>query len=282
MVFFKPYTAIFLSIYQLKFSKNHVRSYRTYSRIYPYYITTKLMNLIQKGHRHTHRGIIGVESAIVLIAFVIVAAALAFVVLNMGFSTTQKAKTTIVSTLKEAGSALEVEGKVIASACLQCANPGINATSIPIKIAGGGDSVNLDPSITAIKYLDNNITYDNIYAGTLQDVNSFNSLQSATAAAVAKVTGEFNKIDEDPFNGGDAGTDDWPRETKAFIYWSVTSDTNDILEAGEHANIAIVYAFGDLPRELDTIRAELIIAAGASLTIERQIPNITTEVVDLG
>ncbi|MCH8996247.1 MAG: flagellin, partial [Thaumarchaeota archaeon] len=43
------------------------------------------MNLIQKGHEHTHRGIIGIESAIVLIAFVIVAAALAFVVLNMGF-----------------------------------------------------------------------------------------------------------------------------------------------------------------------------------------------------
>ncbi len=241
------------------------------------------MNLIQKGHRHTHRGIIGVESAIVLIAFVIVAAALAFVVLNMGFSTTQKAKTTIVSTLKEAGSALEVEGKVIASACLQCATPGINATSIPIKIAGGGDSINLDPAITAIKYLDNNISYDNIYAGTLQDIDTFNSLQSATAAAVAKLTGEFNKIDEDPFQGGsDLDSDDWPRETKAFIYWSVTSDTNDILEAGEHANIAIVYAFGDLPRELDTIRAELIIAAGASLTIERQIPNITTEVVDLG
>jgi flagellin FlaB len=242
------------------------------------------MNLIQKGHRHTHRGIIGVESAIVLIAFVIVAAALAFVVLNMGFSTTQKAKTTIVSTLKEAGSALEVEGKVIASACLQCANPGINATSIPIKIAGGGDSVNLDPSITAIKYLDNNITYDNIYAGTLQDVSSFNSLESATGAAVTKTAGEFDKIDEDPFQGGilDPDLDDWPRETKAFIYWSVTSDTNEILEAGEHANIAIVYAVTDLPRELETIRIELIIASGASLTIERQIPNITTEVVDLG
>ncbi|MGB9730355.1 MAG: archaellin/type IV pilin N-terminal domain-containing protein, partial [Thermoprotei archaeon] len=32
--------------------------------------------------------IVGIESAIVLIAFVIVAAALAFVVLNMGFFTT--------------------------------------------------------------------------------------------------------------------------------------------------------------------------------------------------
>ena len=36
------------------------------------------MNLIRKGHGHAHRGIIGVESAIVMIAFVIVAAALAF------------------------------------------------------------------------------------------------------------------------------------------------------------------------------------------------------------
>ncbi|MFZ0183948.1 MAG: archaellin/type IV pilin N-terminal domain-containing protein, partial [Nitrosotalea sp.] len=43
--------------------------------------------------RKTRRGVIGIESAIVMIAFVIVAAALAFVVLNMGFSTTQKAKT---------------------------------------------------------------------------------------------------------------------------------------------------------------------------------------------
>ena len=48
------------------------------------------MKLQRKGTRHSHRGVIGVESAIVMIAFVIVAAALAFVVLNMGFSTTKR------------------------------------------------------------------------------------------------------------------------------------------------------------------------------------------------
>ena len=42
------------------------------------------MKLQRKGTRHSHRGVIGVESAIVMIAFVIVAAALAFVVLNIG------------------------------------------------------------------------------------------------------------------------------------------------------------------------------------------------------
>jgi flagellin FlaB len=229
------------------------------------------MNLIQKGHRHTHRGIIGVESAIVLIAFVIVAAALAFVVLNMGFSTTQKAKTTIVSTLAEAGSTLEVEGKVIASSYQASTPSSINATSIPIKIAGGGDSVNLDPSITAVKYLSNSITYDDIYAGTL-NTTTYSSLEAATAGALAA-----SYIDVDPF--ADLG---WPTETAAFVYWTVRANPNAILEGGEHAVIAIVFAPGDRPAELDTFRAEVIVAAGASLTVERQIPNITSEVVDLG
>ncbi|MCH6585780.1 MAG: flagellin [Thaumarchaeota archaeon] len=234
------------------------------------------MNLIQKGHRHTHRGIIGIESAIVLIAFVIVAAALAFVVLNMGFSTTQKAKTTIVSTLQQVGSSLEVEGKVIGSSFIPGSGgtSGLNATSIPIKISGGGDSVNLDPSLTAIKYLSNQISYDDIYAGTLISTGTYNSLETATAAATVAFP---TTLTVDPFT--DAG---WPLETTAFIYWTVSSNANDILESGEHANLAIIFAKGDLPAELDTIRIELIVSSGAALTIERQIPNLTTEVVDLG
>ncbi|WP_048194136.1 archaellin/type IV pilin N-terminal domain-containing protein, partial [Candidatus Nitrosotenuis uzonensis] len=61
------------------------------------------------------RGVAGLEAAIVIVVLVIVAAALAFVVLNMGFSTTQKAKTTIVSSLGEASSSLEVSGMVVGS-----------------------------------------------------------------------------------------------------------------------------------------------------------------------
>jgi flagellin FlaB len=195
----------------------------------------------------------------------------------MGFSTTQKAKTTIVSTLAEAGSTLEIEGKVIASS-YQGSNPSsLNATSIPIKVAGGGDSVNLDPSITAVKYLSNNITFDDIYVGTLNAAAggpTFSSLETATGAAAALYPAV---ITVDPFT--DAG---WPANSAAFIYWTVQSNTNDILEGGEHAVLAIVFSENNRPAELDTFRAELILAAGASLTVERQVPNITSEVVDLG
>jgi flagellin FlaB len=247
------------------------------------------MNLIRKGHGHAHRGVIGIESAIVLIAFVIVAAALAFVVLNMGFATSQKAKTTIVSTLQEAGSSLEVSGKVIASAQVSASK--LNVTGIPIKIAAGGDSVNLSNLTAAVKYLSNQVTYDDIYAGTLNLDNTGNStfisLKNATHAAyetgLRSPNDGLSLITEDPYRGGLTGTlDDFPLETVAFIYFTVRANENEIIEQGEHAVLGIVYAVGDRPGTLDKIRAELLIPAGASLTVERQVPNITTEVVDLG
>jgi len=96
------------------------------------------MNLRKDRHDHSHRGLIGLEATIIIIAFVLVAAALAFVVLNMGFSTAQKAKTTIGSTLSSTSDSLEVEGKVIATSYRPTGGTGsLNVTSIPIKIAGG-------------------------------------------------------------------------------------------------------------------------------------------------
>jgi flagellin FlaB len=232
------------------------------------------MNLIQKGHRHTHRGIIGIESAIVLIAFVIVAAALAFVVLNMGFATTQKAKTTIISSLSEAGSSLSVSGKVTAIANVPAAK--VNATSIPLKITSGGDSINLDNSTVSIKYLSNNVEYDNILVGTL------------TAATYANLTLAFEaadadpgiwQIDQNPINDGTS-----PTNTFAIIYWTISDQNppNAILEQGEHAVIGIGYRALDKPSSLDKIRAEVLLPSGATLTVERNIPNLTSLVTDLG
>ena len=242
------------------------------------------MNLIQKGHKkNIHHALSGVESAIILIAFVLVAAALAFVVLNMGFSTAQKAKTTISSTMTTAGSSLEVEGKVIASSYRPLVGPSsLNVTSIPIKVTAGGESVNLDPSYIAVKYLSNQITYDDIYAGTLnvETPPIYNQLELAVDKAD---TGIGNFLDKDPYKGGaDPDSDDWPISTTAFIYWTAQSNTNNLLEPGEHANLAIVFAAGDRPEQLDKIRIELILRDGSTLTVERMIPLITNELVDLG
>ena len=233
------------------------------------------MNLIQKGHRHTHRGIIGIESAIVLIAFVIVAAALAFVVLNMGFATTQKAKTTIISSLAEASSSLEVSGKVTAIANV----PGgfVNATAIPIKVTSGGSSINLDNATIAIKYLQTNIEYDNILVATMTE-RTYQNVSDAFEDA-DNPPNVIWQINQNPVNDTTANT-----ETAAIIYWTVASQNppNAILEQGEHAVIAIAYKAADKPQALNKIRAEVLLSSGATMTIERNIPNLTSMVVDLG
>ncbi|WP_371503794.1 archaellin/type IV pilin N-terminal domain-containing protein [Nitrosopumilus adriaticus] len=239
------------------------------------------MKLQRKGTRHSHRGVIGVESAIVMIAFVIVAAALAFVVLNMGFTTSQKAKTTIIAGLGESSSSMQVAGKVTGVGCTSsakgCTTPYLNATAYPIKISSGGDSVDLQVATTAVKYVSNSVEYDDIYAGPITAAE-YRSLALAFTQATAEAGSDF-----DAFNGDVhpiSGT--VPSSTKAFVYWSVRTNTNAILDQGEHAVLAIGFASSDRPAALDTIRAEIIPATGASLSVERQVPTITTQVVDLG
>ena len=220
----------------------------------------------------SHRGVSGLEAAVITIVIVIVAAALAFVVLNMGFSTTQKAKTTIVSSLSEASSSLQVAGKVIAIGDTTLSN--LRVVSIPIKVASGGDSVNLQNTTASIKYMSNSREYDNIYSAALTSATYANITLAFTAA-----NSQLAHFDNgNPVTSASAA----PDNTKAIIYWSVRTNTNAILDQGEHANVAIAYRIEDKPVALDKIRVEVVVPTGAALTVERQVPSITTSVVDLG
>jgi len=58
-------------------------------------------------------GFTGLEAAIVLIAFVVVAAVFSYVVLGAGFFTTQKSQETVHTSVTQASSALEVAGDVM-------------------------------------------------------------------------------------------------------------------------------------------------------------------------
>ena len=240
------------------------------------------MNLIQKGHRHTHRGIIGIESAIVLIEFVIVAAALAFVVLNMGFSTTQKAKTAIIAAVDEAGSSLEVAGKITAVGDIE--NDVINATSIPVKIVSGGASSNMDGNFTSIKVITSKIEYDNVYKFGPLFVGTFDNATNAWEAAMqrgwlcvpqALPIAPANSCN--PYNG----TQPIPR-TVGIIYWNANQNNNAILDIGEHIQVSVAFAADERPHALDYLAVEVSTPKGAPMTVDRFIPNITNDIVDLG
>ncbi len=213
------------------------------------------------------RGILGIESAIVMIAFVVVAAALAFVVLNAGFGTTQQAKTTISSGLEEASSALEIAGKVVGEADTSVSPAKLKTITIPLKVSGGSGSVNVEKDLTAVRYIstgETNISYDNIYNGTLSSQAYANFTQAVAAATAA---------------GGVC--EGFATETCAFIWWSSQRNTNEIIDPGETAALTILITTADRPQALDEIKAEIVVAKGAVLTLERQVPTLTTTIVDM-
>jgi len=79
------------------------------------------------------RGIVGIEAAIVMIAFVVIAAAFAFMVVNMGLLSTQRSQEAIQGGLKEASCPLLIDGSIL----LKSVNANdIRYVIIPLKVLG--------------------------------------------------------------------------------------------------------------------------------------------------
>ena len=71
------------------------------------------------GLGNDQRGITGLETAIVLIAFVVVASVFAFAVLNTGLLSSEKSKETVLGGLGETSATMGLRGDVIADATLR-------------------------------------------------------------------------------------------------------------------------------------------------------------------
>jgi len=86
----------------------------------------------------------GLEAAIVLIAFVVVAAVFSYVMLGAGFFTTGEAQRTVHTGVEQATSNLEVSGPVVVTA-ESSANPEkLSKISFFLQLAAGGASVDME------------------------------------------------------------------------------------------------------------------------------------------
>ena len=105
--------------------------------------------------RGDQRGITGLETAIVLIAFVVVSSVFAFAALSTGLFSSDKAKETISAGLAEARGTLELKGSIIAKVTGATGVSGV-VTSIVFQVANAaaGESIDLTPGNTVIKYSD--------------------------------------------------------------------------------------------------------------------------------
>ena len=99
------------------------------------------------------RAITGLETAIVLIAFVVVASVFAFAVLSTGLLSSEKSKETVLGALEETSSTLTIRGGVIADA--NSAKTKIDSIKFTLTSAAqAAESVDLSSTGTVVTYLD--------------------------------------------------------------------------------------------------------------------------------
>lgn len=122
------------------------------------------MKLVQRliQRVRNEQGITGLETAIVLIAFVVVAAVFAFVVLSTGLFSSERSKETVYAGLAKTRGTMELTGGVLATSN----GTQITRLTFDVTLAAGGDSVNLDPSTTSnrtvITYIDSGFTLSSV------------------------------------------------------------------------------------------------------------------------
>jgi archaeal flagellin FlaB len=107
------------------------------------------MCLFNNRKRQGQKGITGIETAIILIAFVIVASVFAYVVLTAGLFSTQKANEAIHAGLEEAQSTIEVKGNVYG----QMIGGYLDKIFITVATTSGGDQIDFTDTTNGTNYV---------------------------------------------------------------------------------------------------------------------------------
>ncbi|HSW58617.1 MAG TPA: archaellin/type IV pilin N-terminal domain-containing protein [Dehalococcoidales bacterium] len=89
----------------------------------------------------SQNGITGLETAIILIAFVVVAAVFAYTVLSAGLFSTQKSQEAVYSGLERTQSTMELKSSVIAVGNMAGANGLVTHLILTVAIASGGNAL---------------------------------------------------------------------------------------------------------------------------------------------
>ena len=115
------------------------------------------------------KGFTGLEAAIVLIAFVVVAAVFSYVMLGAGFFTTQKSQEVVHTGVTQASSSVELSGDVIANGSI--AKNSIANVSLFLALTSGGSSV--DMNRTLIVYSSPRVSPKDLTNGSTASATNF-------------------------------------------------------------------------------------------------------------
>ena len=199
------------------------------------------------------RGMTGLETAIILVAFVITAAAFSFVVLNMGFLKAGKTQSVIAAGMQEASSAMLIDSGIIGHFA-NTTKPDQSLISMTkavfyLKISQGHEPVDMDDTKLVVTYT-NERCHGEIYS---------EGKANGTIMTVTSVTGDGNSLLE------------LGEKFKVVVDFTALGITDvDPAQTKQRQLYAHPY---------EEFRIELRPAMGAVLTIEKQLPAIYSAVI---
>jgi flagellin FlaB len=195
-----------------------------------------------------NRGMVGIEAAIVLIAFVIVAAAFSFMVVNMGLFSTQRGRETITQGISEASSPITLDGSIQ----INVNSTDVNATGIvvPLKTLGVRYVPMHDPETEVSLRVQNHTAYANIYHG----INTTDPTDATLGSLIDNVT---------------VGGTQLSTQAQLFIG---NSNADSSLDYNEKGYLVLYLGLSDAANEREHVWLEIRPESGAPLTIEFIVP----------
>lgn len=191
------------------------------------------VNRVMQRVVRDEEGITALETAIILIAFVVVASVFAFTILSAGTFSTERGKEAVFAGLSQVRSSIELKGSVIATASTTGTTGTIDNVIFTLANAVGGEPVNLN-------------TDDKVVVIDYRDARQMTSI------------------------------DNWS------LIWKVRADTDDLLEAGELAEITVpIDTLTDTLGINTDFSIEIKPPSGAVLNIQRTTPAYIETVYDL-
>jgi flagellin FlaB len=193
----------------------------------------RLTRLFRSLHKR-EEGITGLETAIILIAFVIVASVFAFVVLSTGLFSAERGKETVFAGLEKARGNMEVRGALtVTDTDTDGTIDSSDEIQFNVALAAGGFPISLDPdayvNTVVINYID----------------------------AEARVA-----------------------NTTYTVSW-ILDDGEDLLEAGELAEITVNPPAGSTLAANENFTLEVVPPSGGTMLINRTMPPEIDDVMDL-
>jgi len=210
----------------------------------------------RKSLRKDTRGFTGLEAAIVLTAFIVVAAVFSYMVLGAGFFSTEKAKAVVHTGVEQATSSCELAGDVVGLSDYEL---GLENVTLYLQLTAGESPIDLDT--LGIAYTDKYV-----YNGSLIHTENAADSTHSNITVTSNGTWDFAFVEDQAGSRGDG---------------------NNMLDANEKVKVYIW-----LPKEAggsdlgyvaanDWFQIEVKPEAGGAISIKKTVPGAIDPVMML-